>query len=306
MSLLDRFVVRWVTPWILFFSLLGYVFPAVFISIKSALVPLLGLVMFGMRMTLTPGDFLRIGKKPRPVLIGILAQYVVMPLGGAFAAWVCQLEPQLAAGVILVGSCPGGTASNVITYLARGDVALSVTVTSLSTLLAPVVTPVLTLWLAGKYVSVPVWDMFISISMVILVPVVLGVSVRHRFGGAVERISPLFPALSVLAVGTIIAIIVSLNGDKLGAVGGVVFLAVVIHNSLGLLLGYLVSRVTGLTKEEVRAITFEVGMQNSGLGVALAFQHFSPTAALPGAVFSIWHNLSGSGLAHYWRFHSKP
>ena len=287
--------------WALLGSLLAWMVPGWFAPLKPAIVPLLGLVMFGMGMTLTGRDFLNVLQRPFPVLLGIAMQFLLMP----FAAWALAvgagLSPQLTVGLILVGCSPGGTASNVICYLARGDVALSITLTTASTLLAVLATPLLTLFYAGETVPVPALDILITVFKIIFLPVMVGVLVNHFFHRALSPVLKVFPLLSVLSIVLIIMIIVALNHDSLANVASGLAAVVVLHNSVGLLGGYWLPRWLGRDERECRTLAIEVGMQNSGLAVALAVKYFSVTAALPGALFSIWHNLSGSLLAGIWR-----
>ena len=287
--------------WALLGSLLAWMMPGWFAPLKPAIVPLLGLVMFGMGMTLTGRDFLNVLRHPFPVLLGVAMQFLLMP----FAAWALAagagLPPQLTVGLILVGCSPGGTASNVICYLARGDVALSITLTTASTLLAVVATPLLTLFYAGETVPVPALDILITVFKIIFLPVMLGVLVNHFFHRALSPVRRVFPLLSVLSIVLIIMIIVALNHDSLANIASGVAAVVVLHNLIGLLGGYWLPRWLGREERECRTLAIEVGMQNSGLAVALAVKYFSVTAALPGALFSIWHNLSGSLLAGLWR-----
>lgn len=281
--------------------LLALVVPDLLAPLKPAIVPLLGLVMFGMGITLTGQHFLAVLRRPFPVLLGVSLQFLVMPLAAWLIAVLLGLPPQPAAGLILLGSCPGGTASNVICYLARGDVALSISLTAVSTLLAVVATPLLTLLYAGQSVPVPVLDMLLSIFRIIFLPVMLGVAVNHFMHDRLAPVRGVFPVISVLAIVVIIAIIVALNHDQLQFMAGGVAVAVIAHNLFGLLAGYWLPRWLGREPRECRTLAIEVGMQNSGLAVALAVKYFSAAAALPGALFSIWHNLSGSFLAGYWR-----
>ncbi len=278
-------------------GIVGFVLPGPAASIAPAVPWLLGVIMFFMGLTLTLPDFARIAKRPWMVLVGVVLQYLIMPL----LAWVItialQLPPELAAGVILVGCAPGGTASNVVTYLSRGDTALSVTVTTCSTLLAPIMTPLLTLWLAGAFLEVPFQSMMVSILQTVLLPVVGGLVVRMFLSRVIDRIQGVFPWLSTIAISLIVAAVVAGSADKIVQAGLLVFAAVVLHNGFGLLLGYLVAWGMRMTQRERRAISVEVGMQNSGLAASLAAAHFSPLAALPAAVFSVWHNLSGALFA---------
>ncbi|MFW6642069.1 bile acid:sodium symporter family protein [Nocardiopsis algeriensis] len=262
--------------------------------------PLLGVIMFGMGLTLRPSDFAVVARHPRAVLLGVLAQYTIMPLLGWAVAHLFALPPALVVGMVLVGSAPGGTASNVIVYLARGDVALSVAMTSVSTLLAPLATPLLVLALAGSTLPVPAGDLFVSIVQVVLVPVLAGLLLRLAAARLVERVLPLLPLVSVGGIVVVVAAIVGANAGAVLTAGPLLALAVVVHNGLGLALGNLAGRVGRLPDSARRAVTIEVGMQNSGLAAALATAHFNPLAALPGALFSVWHNMSGSLLAGWW------
>ena len=286
--------------WALLGSLLAWLQPGWFAPLQKAIVPLLGLVMFGMGITLTGENFMTVLRRPLAVAIGVAMQFLLMPLAGWLLALAAGLPPQLAVGLILLGSCPGGTASNVICYLARGDVALSITLTATSTLLAVFATPLLTLLYAGKVVAVPVLDMLLSIVRIILLPVFLGVVLNHYFHRPLLVVRNYFPLLSVGAIVIIIAIIVALNHAQLGQLAPAVAITVVAHNAFGLLAGYHLARWLGRDERESRTLAIEVGMHNSGLAVALAVKYFSATAALPGALFSIWHNLSGSLLAAVW------
>ncbi|MEJ2456487.1 MAG: bile acid:sodium symporter family protein [Candidatus Thiodiazotropha sp.] len=286
--------------WAILFSLVAYSFPSLFAAMKPAIVPLLGVVMFGMGMTLTWQNFREVLARPRIVGLGVLMQYLVMPLAAWLVALVLNLPPFLMVGLVLVGSCPGGTASNVVCYLARGDVALSITLTTASTLLAIALTPLLTWLYVGQKVPVPVVSMLWSIFKIVLLPVSLGVLVNTLFGRRLHGIKHLFPLVSVVAIVVIIAIIVALNRDNIASMGVAVALAVMLHNLFGLAFGYWIPRLLGQDERICRTLAIEVGMQNSGLGVALAVKYFSAAAALPGALFSIWHNLSGSMLAGYW------
>lgn len=293
--------------WAILLSLLALIHPALFVDLKPAIVPLLGVVMFGMGMTLTTADFGEAIRRPRVVGLGVSLQYLVMPLAAWLIGIALGLPPEVLAGLVLVGACPGGTASNVICYLARGDVALSITLTTISTLLAILLTPALTWIYVGQTVPVPVALMLWSILKIVLLPVALGVLVNHLIGKKLEAVKEIFPLVSVLAIVLIIAIIVALNEQNLSTLGIAVAAAVVLHNLSGLVAGYWGARALGMDERTARTLAIEVGMQNSGLGVALAVKYFSVSAALPGAIFSIWHNLSGSMLASYWsRRQEKP
>jgi BASS family bile acid:Na+ symporter len=256
--------------------------------------------MFGMGMTLTWHSFRAVARRPADLGLGITLQYLVMPLAAWLIALAMGLSPQLAAGMVLVGASPGGTASNVVCYLARGDLALSITLTTVSTLLAAVATPLLTWAYVGQRVPVPVESMLWSVFQVVLLPVTLGVLVNAMAGRHLRLLERVFPLVSVAAIVLIIAIVVALNRDSLAGMGAALALAVVLHNACGLAAGYWLARLRGRDARVSRTLAIEVGMQNSGLAVALAVKYFSVAAALPGAIFSVWHNLSGSLLASLW------
>jgi BASS family bile acid:Na+ symporter len=287
--------------WALLATALALLFPVPWLAFDSWIVPLLMLIMFGMGMTLTLADFRRIAERPRVVAIGVVLQFLLMPLAALLVATVLPIQQELWVGLLIVGACPGGTASNVICYLARADVALSVTMTLVSTLAAVVVTPLLVDLYLGATIPVPVAAMLVSLVQVVLLPVVAGTILNTWLGHRLEGARRFFPLLSVIAIAVVIGIIVALNREHVLAGGLLVMAAVMAHNLLGLALGYGGGRLLRLPKAQARTLAIEVGMQNSGLGATLAAQHFSTLAALPGALFSIWHNLSGAGLAWYWR-----
>lgn len=287
--------------WAILFSALAWWQPQLFAGHRAAILPLLALVMFGMGLTLTLDDFARILRRPRPIMLGALLQFALMPLAAWVISMLLGLHPLLIAGMVLVGASPGGTASNVVCYLARGNVALSITLTAVSTLLAVLLTP----WLSWLYlnasIDVPVVQMLKSIVQLIIAPVLLGIVLNHFLHARLRPLQHAFPLISVAAIVLIIAIIVALNHARLGELSLLLLLAVALHNLTGLLGGYAIPRLLGYDTKVCRTLAIEVGMQNSGLAVALAMKYFAPLAALPGALFSIWHNLSGSLLASLWR-----
>ncbi|MFC4563982.1 bile acid:sodium symporter family protein [Nocardiopsis mangrovi] len=291
---------RWFAALILIGLVAGLVVPDQAAQLSPSVPLLLGVIMFGMGLSLRPADFAIIVTHPRAVLVGIAAQYTIMPLLGFGVAWALDLPALLTVGMILVGAAPGGTASNVIVYLARGDVALSVAMTSISTLLAPVLTPLLVLWLAGSTLPVDGAGLVVSILQVVLGPVLAGLLVRLVATRLVERVLPLLPLVSVGGIVLVVAAVVGANSESVLSTGPIVALAVILHNGMGLALGYGAARLTGLPETARRAVSVEVGMQNSGLAATLAAGHFAPLAALPAALFSVWHNLSGALLATYW------
>ncbi|MBA4862504.1 bile acid:sodium symporter family protein [Streptomyces sp. PSKA54] len=296
----DRAARRAVTVFpvlVLLAGAVGLAVPDALAGWKTNVPYLLGVVMFCMGLTMSVADFHGVVKRPWAVALGLVAHYVIMPGLGWLIAHALDLSPQLAAGVILVGCAPSGTASNVVAYLARGDVALSVSVATVSTLVAPLVTPPLTLLLAGEYLPVEAGAMVTDILKTVLLPVLGGLVVRLLLGRYVNRVLGLLPWLSAATVAVIVAVVVAGSAAAIKSAALVVFAAVVLHNGLGLALGYGAGRVARLGEPASRAMAFEVGMQNSGLAASLATAHFSPLAALPAAVFSVWHNISGAVVA---------
>ena len=271
--------------------------PATFSWIDTkAINPMLGAIMFGMGLTLSSHDFRIVLSRPKDILIGCLAQFTVMPLLAWLLTWILALPKELALGVILVGCCPGGTASNVITYLAKGDLALSVGMTATSTLLAPLLTPVLVWLMAGTMVDVDTIGMLQSIVYVVIAPIVLGLLCQRFLPQLTRSIVPYLPAFSSVFIAMVVGIVVSHNADRLMVGGLLVILAVIAHNLLGLTIGYLIGRLLRMSRPKCIAVSIEVGMQNSGLASSLAVLHFAayPQATIPGAIFSVWHNISGA------------
>ena len=285
---------------VLLSAIVALTFPELVSQVKPTVInPLLGVIMFGMGLTLRADDFRIVFSRPKDVIIGCLAQFTVMPLLAWLLARVFALDEALTVGVVLVGCCPGGTASNVITYLAKGDLALSVGMTGVSTLLAPVLTPLLVLLLAGKTVDVDVVGMLLSILWVVILPIVAGLIVKRLWPRQTTAATAYLPALSSLAICAIVLIVIAANAQKLLSSGLVVMLVVMLHNVGGLAIGYVVGTVLGMSAAKRKAVSIEVGMQNSGLASSLATLHFAayPMATIPGAIFSVWHNLSGAIVA---------
>lgn len=307
MKQLCKYISDYMGVLVLLAAVAALMWPEVFSHVKPTVInPLLGVIMFGMGLTLRWEDFRVVFSRPVDVTIGCVAQFTVMPLLAYVLARLFQLDEALTIGVVLVGCCPGGTASNVITYLAKGDLALSVGMTGVSTLLAPVMTPLLVWLLAGKTVDVDVAAMFLSILWVVILPIVAGLVVKRLWPRQTEGATAYLPALSSLAIAAIVLIVISASAHRLLSGGLVIIAVVVIHNVGGLTIGYLVGRLLGLTAAKRRALSIEVGMQNSGLASSLASLHFAayPMAVVPGAVFSVWHNISGAVVARlYARTH---
>ncbi|MDX8275654.1 bile acid:sodium symporter family protein [Acinetobacter pittii] len=297
-----QFIQKTFALWVIVFAALALWQPELFVWLKAYIPWILGIIMLGMGMTMTVDDFKGVLQSPKAVFIGVVAQFVVMPGLAYVLCKLFNLPPEIAVGVILVGCCPGGTASNVITYMAKGNVALSVACTSVSTLLAPVLTPAIFYLLASQWLKIDAASMFISISQVVLLPIVIGLILRTWLKRQVESYIQVMPLVSVIAIVAIVAAII--GGSKAAILqSGLLILAVVIlHNGLGYLLGFTAARFFKLPYADSKAIAIEVGMQNSGLGVALAAVHFaaSPITAVPSAIFSLWHNISGPALATYW------
>ncbi len=299
---LSRFVSKHMAILIIAVAAVALLWPTAMSSVlkTSYINPLLGIVMFGMGLTLKPSDFRVVFSHPKDVAIGTVAQFAIMPFVAYVLTKIFGLSAELAIGVILVGTCPGGTASNVITYLAKGDVALSVGITAMSTVLAPLMTPLLTYLYAGETVDVNVLSMFFSIVEVVIVPIVLGFVVNHYFSRAASRATSVLPLVSTLAIMCIEGAVVSVNAERILQSGLFILLIVVLHNLVGYLLGYGAGKLMKMTTTKCRTVAIEVGMQNSGLATSLATVHFVqyPLATVPGAVFSVWHNVSGAILAN--------
>ncbi|MCL1085505.1 bile acid:sodium symporter family protein [Shewanella glacialipiscicola] len=281
-------------------AVLAYVMPSGFVEVKSAIVPLLVVIMLSMGLTLNLFDFANAFKQKRAVLTGLVLQFSVMPLSALLISQLLGLDRELTIGMVLVGSVAGGTASNVVCYLAKGDVALSITMTALSTLAGVVLTPLIIKLLIGEMVDIPFTDMLLSLVKIVLIPVSAGVIINHFFKSLVAKVAPALPLISILAIVMAITIIVALNADQFDKVGSIILLAVFLHNGLGLALGYFCCRLLGFSHTVCKTISIEVGLQNSGLATALCIKFFSPISAIPSAIFSIWHNLSGAMLAGYW------
>ena len=302
LSRLCALLTRFAAVLVVALSVWAYFTPSLFAWMTSYTTIFLGVIMFGMGLTLIPDDFRTVLSRPAEVLLGAVLQYTVMPFAGWLLAVALALPDDLALGVILVACCPGGTASNVVCHIARGDVALSVAMTVVSTLLAPLVTPFLVWFVAGSWVEVSLAQMVVSVIQVVLVPVALGIAVGAllgRFEAAAARVGEVAPAVSSVGIALIVAGIIAANADGLAECGLGVLFAVVAHNALGIFAGWAASRVCGLDHAKTSAVAIEVGLQNSGLAVSLATANFAanPLAALPGAVFSMWQNIAGSLFA---------
>lgn len=286
--------------WAILLSALAFFQPDLFVGLKTQIVPLLMIIMLAMGLTLSPKDFKQVLKSRKAVAVGVLLQFLVMPIAAFAVAMVFGFDTELTVGMLLVGSVAGGTSSNVMCYLAKGDTALSISMTAISTLLGVVLTPFLVSLMIGTSVDVPVSSMLISLFKIVLLPVAAGVVINTLFSKVIRKAEVALPYISMFAIVLIIAIVVALSSSKLVEVGLVVAAAVILHNTIGLILGYWVTYLLGFDSRVCRTIAFEVGLQNSGLAAALAVKFFTPLSALPGTLFSVWHNISGSLLASYW------
>ena len=284
-----------------FFSLF---FSGNFLWIKTSSINyLLMVIMFGMGLTLKSNDFVLVFSHPKEIAWGTVSQYCIMPLLAFGLSHFFHLDSALTAGVVLVGTCPGGTASNVITYLSKGDVALSVCMTSVNTLLSPVLTPLITYLILKASVETNMIAMFIGIINVILVPIMLGLVVNKFFSDFTKRIKKILPGISVIAISFIVSSVVSHNAEKILSAGAIILVIVILHNISGYIVGFFVGKFLKLNNAKIKAFSIEIGMQNSGLATSLANGAFPliPEAAVPGAIFSVWHNISGAILAAIYR-----
>lgn len=285
---------------IILFSIIAFFKPNSFSWATNYTAIFLGVAMFGMGLTIKTQDFKVVFTRPKELALGFVLQYTIMPLSAYVLAKVFQLPTDLALGVILVGCCPGGTASNVITYIAKGDVALSVGMTIVSTILAPFCTPILVYVLAGSWVEVSIYAMMISAVKVVLIPVLAGILLYRLFPKQIDSIRDVLPLVSIVSIVMIISGIVGANAEKIMTCGALTLVVVMIHNGIGLLAGTAVGKMAHLDKPKTTAVAIEVGMQNSGLAISMATANFAtnPLATLPGAIFSVWHNISGTIYAN--------
>lgn len=304
MDNISKFIGKYMAIIVLAIAFFSLCFPNNFLWIKLSYIHyLIMVIMLGMGLTLKIDDFILVFSRPKEIICGAIAQYVIMPLMAVCLSYLFHLDPALMAGVVLVGTCPGGTASNVITYLSKGDVALSVCMTSVNTLLSPILTPMITYFILKTTVETDVWALFTGIISVILVPVILGIILNKFFSDFTNKITPKLPAISVIAISLVLASVVSYNSEKILSAGDVILLVVILHNLSGFILGFCVGKVLKLNNAKTKAFSIEIGMQNSGLATSLATTTFAatPEAAVPGAIFSVWHNISGAILAAIYR-----
>lgn len=271
-------------------------------QLSNLIVPLIQLIMFGMGTQLSIKDFKGVFKKPKGVGVGLICQYTIMPIVGISIALTFGFPAEVAAGVVLIGSCPGGVASNVMAFIAKADLALSITLTAVSTMLSPLATPYLMQLLAGQFVPIDTYGMMISILNMIILPIVLGLLFNHFLHGKIKWLDEIMPAVSMAGIAFIIAVITAAGRDSLLSIGLLLILAAIIHNALGYLFGYWGCRLFGMDEKSCRTIAFEVGMQNGGMASGLAQEMGRlATVGLAPAIFGPWMNISGSTLANFWR-----
>ncbi|KRL67389.1 bile acid:sodium symporter family protein [Companilactobacillus versmoldensis] len=303
---LGKWVGRWFTVLVVIWAVFNYLLPQTSQWVIPNTSYLLGIILFGMGLTLRGEDFVCIAKRPLPVILGTVAHYVIMPTIAWLLCQIFHLTGATAVGVILVGSCPSGTSSSVMAYLAGGDVALDVSIETLSTILAPLALPGLLMFYAGQYVTIPTTSLFLSTIRIVLIPIILGVVIHTIFKKHIDYITRALPLISQTAILLIIGAVISANHAELfTATTALVIPVVVLHNLSGYGIGFLFSILIRLKDPQRKAITFEVGMQDSSLGATLAMMFFSPAAAIPSTIFSVWHNISGSVLSSYWRSHTE-
>jgi BASS family bile acid:Na+ symporter len=295
------FYTKYFAVWVIIFGIVAYFFPAPFAALKDYNKWFFALTMFGIGAVLQTEDFKRILQKPVIVLIGCCAQFSIMPLGAFVLARAFALPPEIAVGLILTGSAPGAMASNVMSYIARADTAYSVSLTTVSTLLCPLLTPGLTFLLAGSVMRVDFWAMVVSVIEMVIAPLLVGFGVRHFFREKLEKVLPIFPAISVTFIIFICSLVIALNRDYLPKVTGLILAAVVILNVYGMLAGFGVGVIFQMTQNRKRTLAIEIGMQNAGLGTALALEHFGEKAAMPAAVFVFICIITASAAAELWQ-----
>ncbi|OFQ08664.1 symporter [Staphylococcus sp. HMSC072E01] len=300
LSKVSEFATKTFLLWMFIAAIIGFIFPIQLATIGQFVPWLLGIVMLGMGMTIKPSDFKLVFKEPRSVIIGVILQFTIMPILAYTIAKIFHLPAELAIGVILVGCCPGGTSSNVMSYLANANVALSVAITSVSTLLAPFVTPALIYLFAHEWLHVSFLSMLWSVIQVVLLPIIIGFILQLASKKVTREATKILPIISVVAISLILAAVVGGSKSQILKTGLLIFIVVILHNAVGYLLGYVLAHVFKLDRRDKKAVSIEVGMQNSGLAVSLATVHFNPLAAVPGAVFSFVHNISVPILVKYW------
>jgi BASS family bile acid:Na+ symporter len=300
------FYTRYFAIWVVLFGIIAYLIPGPFVSLEPGMDWFFALTMFGIGAVLQVEDFKRIAAKPLIVLIGCCSQYSIMPLGAFALARLFGLPNETAVGLILTGSAPGAMASNVMSYIAKADTAYSVSLTTVSTVLSPLLTPGLTLVLAGAILDVPFWNMVLSVLKMVVVPIFVGFSVRYYFQRTIERVLEIFPAISVTFIIFICSLVIALNKPHLAKMTGMILAAGIILNIYGMLAGYGVASAFRMNQQRRRTLAIEIGMQNAGLGTVLALKHFGEKAALPAAAFVFICIITASVAAAFWQKRVAP
>jgi len=300
------FYTKYFAVWVVVFGLVAYLYPGPFVAMKTGMSWFFALTMFGIGVVLQVEDFKRIAQRPIIVLVGSAAQFSIMPLGAFILSKLFGLPPEIAVGLILTGSAPGAMASNVMSYIAKADTAYSVSLTTVSTLLCPLLTPGLTFLLARSKLEVPFWEMVFSVINMVIVPLFVGFGVRHYFKEKIEKILPVFPAISVTFIIFICSLVIALNKENLAGVTGIVLTAAIILNIYGMLAGYGIGSAFRMNLARRRTLAIEIGMQNAGLGTVLALKHFGEQAAMPAAIFVFICIITASAMAALWQRTTEP
>jgi BASS family bile acid:Na+ symporter len=296
-----RFMTKYFTLWIILGAIAAYLNPEPFKPLSKYVSYCIMAVMLSMGLTVSVKDFKLVISRPKDVFLGILLRYMIMPFVAVALTKILDLPPVLAVGMILVGCCPSGVASNVMTFLAKGDTALSVTVSSVNTIIAPFITPFMFAFLAGAMIEVNTTAILFDILKIVLIPVFLGALIRAYASDFVDKITPIVPIVSLVAIFVTTTSGFSLSAASFADVAWIAFIAVVLHNLTGLGVGYMAARGLGMPHFKAKSISFEIGMENGGLAMALALAHLAPLAFIPAAIFNLVHNITGPLLASYWR-----
>jgi bile acid:Na+ symporter, BASS family len=292
--------------WVIIVVAIGYFFPDVLKPLKPYSNWLFAFTMLGIGMVLSPNDVYILWKKPVPVFLGSAAQFIIMPVLAFLVAKLLKLPPELAVGLILAGAVPDAMAAGVVSYLAEGDVAYSVSLTTFTTIISPVVTPALTAYLGKTYIEIKFWPMFFDIIKIVIIPLTIGFLIKRKYTSKIEKFNPVFPAFSTVFIAFICGLVVAINKEYLSKITYVIFIAVILLNAGGLVLGYAAGKLFRFDVKYCRTLAIGVAMQNAGLGAVLAFNNLSREAAIPNALFATWCIISASLLARYWTRGKRP
>jgi len=301
MTKILKIYTKYMAIWVFIFGVIAYFYPKPFIALKGGMELFFALTMLGIGCVINIEDFKKIIKKPQLIAIGSVMQFSLMPLGAFFIAKALNLPPEIALGLILTGSAPGAMASNVMSYVAGADVAYSVSLTAVSTFLTPIMTPALTYFLAHSILKVDFWGMFFSIIKMVIAPLVIGLILKYKFSKTIEKIEPIFPAISVTFIIFICSLVIALNKEFLIMLTGIVILAVILLNLWGMSSGYSIAKLLKMNLSRRRTLAIEIGMQNAGLGTVLALKHFDQRVAIPAACFVFVCIFTAAVMAEFWR-----